>query len=302
MMPSRFISVVDNKSLVVEPSLHWLKNNIHYEVIMGSQAYGVSNDASDEDIYGWAIPPKYMIFPNTIGHIDGFGPAPERFDQFQQHHVNDALTGKQYDFVIYNVVKYMSLVLENNPNMIDSLFVPNNCVMHITQAGSIIRDNRKSFLHKGVYAKFRGYAHSQVHKMHIKKPNANTSSKRSADIEHNGFDTKFAYHIVRLLHECEQILTYQDLDLQKSKAVLKAIRNGEVDYKTVLQMIDMLFISCEQAYQKTKLPDGPDWKHAQQLLMDVLESHYGNLAAVVQVDRSQQLLSDLNSLINKYGK
>ena len=39
-------------------------------------------------------------------------------------------------------------------------------------------------------------------------------SKRNEGIKQNQMDTKFAYHIVRLLDECEQILMEGDIDLQ----------------------------------------------------------------------------------------
>ena len=34
------------------------------EVIMGSKAYGVSQDDSDVDIYAVCMPPKTMVFPH----------------------------------------------------------------------------------------------------------------------------------------------------------------------------------------------------------------------------------------------
>ena len=58
----------------------FLKDNIHYETMMGSVAYGVSNDSSDVDIYGFCIPPKELIFPHLTGEILGFGRQKKRFD------------------------------------------------------------------------------------------------------------------------------------------------------------------------------------------------------------------------------
>jgi uncharacterized protein len=39
--------------------------------------------------------------------------------------------------------------------------------------------------------------------------------KRREIIDKYGYDEKFAYHVVRLLNEAEQILTENDLDLQE---------------------------------------------------------------------------------------
>lgn len=77
-------------------------------------------------------------------------------------------TGKEYDFSVYNITKYFRLVMENNPNMIDSLFVPRNCVIHSTPISEKIRENRKMFLHRGAWHKFKGYAYSSIHKMNFK--------------------------------------------------------------------------------------------------------------------------------------
>jgi hypothetical protein len=151
----------------------FLPDNTQYLVVMGSIAYGVSEDASDFDVYGFCIPPKEMVFPHLAGHIPGFGRQQKRFEQWQEHHVNDPSAqsgkGREYDFSVSGIVKYFQLVMENNPNMIDSLFVPQNCVLHSTQVGNMVRENRRMFLHKGAWHKFKGYAFSQIHKMKSKK-------------------------------------------------------------------------------------------------------------------------------------
>ena len=60
--------------------------------------------------------------------------------------------------------------MDNNPNMIDSLFVSQRCVLHCSPIGDLVRQNRKLFLHKGIFFKLKGYSYSQLHKMRIKKP------------------------------------------------------------------------------------------------------------------------------------
>lgn len=54
--------------------------------------------------------------------------------------------------------------MENNPNIIDSLFTPISCIIHSTAVGNIVRENRKIFLHKGCWQRFKGYAYGQLHK------------------------------------------------------------------------------------------------------------------------------------------
>ncbi|MEM7033402.1 MAG: nucleotidyltransferase domain-containing protein [Chloroflexota bacterium] len=192
------------KQLISPPK--WLPNNVHYLVMMGSIAYGASNDSSDMDVYGFCIPPKSTVFPHLAGEIPGFGTQKKRFEQWQEHHIFDAEEkggqGREYDLSIYSIVKYFNLVMQNNPNMVDSLFVPPHCVLYQTQIGQLVRENRQLFLHKGAWHKYKGYAYSQLNKMQNKK----SEGKRRDLVKQYGYDVKFAYHLVRLLLEVEEIL------------------------------------------------------------------------------------------------
>lgn len=161
------IQELKDKGLIHPP--HWLPTNCHYLTIMGSVAYGVSSDTSDMDIYGFAVPPKQEVFPHLKGEILGFGNQVKRFEQWSEHHIknDDALGGKgqEYDFTIFGIVKYFQLCMENNPNALDSLFTPQNCVLHITKAGTHLRESRRLFLHKGCFPRMKGYAYSQLAKV-----------------------------------------------------------------------------------------------------------------------------------------
>jgi predicted nucleotidyltransferase len=164
------VQYLKSKNLISPPK--WLPDNIMYETVTGSIAYGMSSDSSDYDVYGWCIPPKEDVFPHLRGEIFGFGKQIQRFEQFQQHGMHDPTAlnnkGRTYDITIYSIVKYFQLCMENNPNMIDTLYTPYECVLHSTQVGKLVRDNRDIFLHKGCFHKFTGYAHSTLHKLNSK--------------------------------------------------------------------------------------------------------------------------------------
>lgn len=284
-------------SSIVKPP-PWLPESVQFEVIMGSMAYGVSSDSSDMDVYGFCIPKKSMIFPHLDGHIQGFGKKPQGFEQWQQHHIDDPGARKQYDISIYSIVKYFQLCMENNPNMIDSLFVPQNCVLHSTAIGNMVREHRRDFLHKGCFFKLKGYSFSQLHKAEIKNPQP--GSKRWETYQKYGMDTKFCYHVVRLLGECEQILTEHDLDLQRNKEHLKAIRRGEVSFEDIKKYFNEKEASLEKLYRESTLRHSPDEGKIKKLLMDCLEHHYGSLEeAVVAVDQATVALRQINEIIQK---
>jgi len=320
-MSSTFDRLCSEQLIKIYPS--HMKNNVHYEVIMGSTAYGVSDDTSDMDIYGFCMPPKNILFPYENGHIVGFGKKPENFKQFQQHHIIDKGRDKEYDISIYNIVKFFNLCMENNPNMVDALFVPTRCILHSTQVGEYVRENRKLFLSKRVWHKFKGYAFSQLHKMknkHLKdfvemcieynmpfdlplkemldimkekgasddycahmvltvsKIESNGKrSKRIPLIAKYGYDTKFGYHVVRLIDECQMILEEGDLDLTRSREHLKAIRRGEWPMEKVVEYFDSKMISLEKLYSTTKLPHSPDEESIRNLLFECIEMHYGKI-------------------------
>lgn len=297
-MSSRLIRSIDQGFIKDYP--HWMKANLHYEVIMGSMAYGVSTDSSDMDIYGWAIPPKTMVFPHLAGEIEGFGEKLPRFHQFQLHHVKDSDKGTEYDFSIYNVVKYFDLVMENNPNMIDSLFVPRRCILHITKVGEMVREQRREFLHKGCFHKFKGYAYSQMSKI---ENSANRSNeKRKESYEKYGYDVKFGYHLVRLLNECEQILMDHDLDLEKNNEHLKAIRRGEVSLEELKKWFSSKEVELEKLYINSTLRKDPDVNSIKQLLLNCLENHYGSLENAIVVDKDYTTMGlEVREVLKKYG-
>lgn len=167
-MASVFDKLVDKGLIRDYPG--FIKNNIHYEVMVGSIAYGVSSDVSDVDVYGFCMPPKHILFPYSTGKIYGFGKQPEVFNQFQKHHILDKVEEKEYDMTIYNIVRFFQLCMEANPNMVDALFVPQRCVLHCSQMGEYVRENRKLFLSKLCWYKFKGYAFSQLTKARDKNP------------------------------------------------------------------------------------------------------------------------------------
>jgi predicted nucleotidyltransferase len=289
------------KAGVISPP-HWLADNTQYLTIMGSESYGCSSGSSDIDLYGFCIPPRNVVFPHLAGEVLGFGRQVQRFEQFQQHHIREKDgDAKEYDISIYSIVKYFQLLMENNPNMLDSIFTPRRCVIHTTAIGELVRSNRRLFLHKGAMFKLRGYAFAQMAK--IKNKTNSSNPRRAADIENFQFDTKFAYHVVRLCLQCEQILATGDLNLERDREIYKSIRRGEWTLEQIESWFEEKEKSLETLYANSKLPHGPDEDKIKTLLLECLESHYGSLTDAVKVDVSvETLISDMEAIIRKYKK
>ena len=284
-----------NRNLIHPPD--WLISNCQYLTAMGSVAYGTETDSSDKDFYGWTIPSKQLVFPYLDGEIPGFGKQKNRFEQYQQHHIK--YNHIDYDVTIYNIVKYFDLLMANNPNILDSIFVPQNCIVHITRIGQIVRENRKIFLHKGCWFKLKGYAFSQLHKAKGKNP----QGKRIEIREKYGWDVKFGMHVVRLLGQCEQILVEGDLNLQRNKEHLKAIRRGEVSLEDVGKWFTEKERQLEKLYVESKLQHSPDQEKIKTLLLQCLEEHWGSIDNCIQEgDEAIKLIQEMDEVLQRYHR
>ena len=177
---------------------HWLANNCVYLTISGSISYGCADtntdEASDFDTNGICIPPKEIVFPYSLnGYIFGFGNQPKmqpgEKGVYEEHHIYDPDArggkGRSYDLNIYNIVKFVDECNKGNPNLIDSLFTNRECVLHCTQAGNILRDNRKLFLAKNLWDTYKGYAYSQFHKAENKVKSKEMTQVLNFEEDHN---------------------------------------------------------------------------------------------------------------------
>lgn len=275
----------------------WIQKAVQYEVLTGSFAYSCSDGLSDYDILGFCMPSKEMLFPHLAGKLHGFDEI-ETFGQWQKHHVIDkdanAGKGQEYDFTIYNIVKYVKLCHDNNPNMIDTLFVARDCILHSTPVAEMIRARKELFLSKKCFHKFTGYLHSQISKL-----DREPVGKRKALVDLHGFDTKYAMHGVRLSCQIEQILTDGTLDLRRDAEMYKAIRRGEWTLKQVKDWVGSKELHLQQLYEKSKLRHKPATKEIKQLLLDCIETHYGTIseAEIVNPDKYKSLVDQIRELV-----
>jgi|19_taG_2_1085344.scaffolds.fasta_scaffold01205_13 predicted nucleotidyltransferase len=273
----------------------FIPNNMCYEVLTGSTAYGVAGEVSDWDVVGFYIPTKTEIFPHLDGYIHGFGKPRKPRVPWQKHHID--YRGKEYDITVYSIVNFFDLCMGMNPNMIDLLFVPVNCVLHSTVIGNLVRESRHLFLSKLCWHKFKGYAYSQLNKMEHKT----AVGKRVALIEAHGYDTKFAYNVVRLIGEVEQLLTTGDMDLQQDKERLRAIREG----KWPMERVKAFFVEKEKAleelYNSSPLPYSPREEEIKALLVRCLEMHYGDLSSseLVVPGKAEAALRQIRDIVSK---
>src|SRR5581483_8047817 len=203
---------------------------------------------------------------------------------------------REYDFNIFNIVKFFSLLLECNPGVLETLYTAHECVVHSTYIGNLVREHRDIFLYKRCYATFKNYAYSQLHKMTSKNP----TGKRKEIRDKFGFDVKFCYNLLRLLNECEQILMTGTMDLRLNNEQLKAIRRGELKEEEVRKMASDKEKQLETLFVNSKLPEKPQKDKIKKLLLECLDYHYGTLKDCIEMpDKYRSIVNEIKDLINK---
>jgi len=181
----------------------------------------------------------------------------------------------EWDVVVYEIKKFVSLLLKNNPNVLGTLWLAPNLYTHMSEEGKLLVDNREIFLSKQCYASFCGYAHSQLHRMTHMAFQGYMGDKRKQLVVQHGYDTKNAAHLVRLLRMGIEALTEGHIYVFRHDAEeLKAIKKGEWTLQQVHDEANRLFKVMEMAYVNSKLPARPDEERAEKILMEIISESW----------------------------
>ena len=130
------------------------------EYRVGSHLYGTNTASSDEDFSGvFVAPEEYYLGLNTIEEVDLSVVSKGENGKNNP----DAVDRKLYEFR-----KFVRLSLDNNPNVIEQLFVNKENLLFANELGLELLNHRHLFLHRGLRHKFLGYSFSQKHKMIIR--------------------------------------------------------------------------------------------------------------------------------------
>lgn len=146
--------------------------NLILKVRVGSHLYGTNTPESDEDFVGVFVPDtKYLLglhFDEERGDIDRVGEVDLNIVSKDAEGKN---TKDAVDFRAYTLEKFARLSLENNPNILEILFVNPENIVFANDVGKQLLKWKYEFLSKNVKHRFLGYAFSQKHKMVIKLEN-----------------------------------------------------------------------------------------------------------------------------------
>lgn len=93
-----------------------------------------------------------------------------------------------------------------------------------------------------------------------------------------------------------------DLDLERNREQLKAIRRGEWSLRQLEGWMADKERHLEELCAKSELPPTPDHNAVKTLLLDCLEQHYGSLdARVVRPDELTDALRQISDIVRSVG-
>jgi hypothetical protein len=111
--------------------------------IRGSHAYNTATETSDFDYCG--------VFCQNPEDIFGFN---------YKEQIND----DKNDMVFYEIKRFLELLSKSNPNILELMATPEDCILYKHPIYQTIIDNKDMFITKGCAKTFGGYAHSQIKK------------------------------------------------------------------------------------------------------------------------------------------
>lgn len=124
-------------------TIDWVKDNglLVFEAITGSKAYGLDTPTSDTDIRGVFVLPKHMFYGLEY---------------------TEQVSNETNDIVYYELKRFTELLARNNPNILEMLSIPGQCV--IKKDNIIEQLKPKMFLSKLCEKTFANYAFTQIKK------------------------------------------------------------------------------------------------------------------------------------------
>jgi predicted nucleotidyltransferase len=205
-----------------------------YRCIVGSTAYGLSQEGSDIDRRGFYIPPADLQW--------SLAGVPEQLENDNEE-------------VYWEIEKFIRLALKANPNVLECLYSP--LVETCTPLAQELIVMREIFLSQYVHRTYNAYVLSQFKKL-------------EQDLRNNGqIRWKHVMHLIRLLLSGVEVLKhgFVPLRVDHHRDRLLAIRRGEVEWQEVERWRLDLHRELDAAVASTSLPEHPDYERANDFLV-----------------------------------
>jgi hypothetical protein len=211
------------------------------------------HSTDDIDLLGIVVPPiDYLLGVRDWEHAE-------------------AIKG-EWDTVVYSYQKFISLLCNQNPNVLCLLYLKPEHYTKWTLPGELLVRNRKLFLAKEqAYKTFKGYAHAQIDKLLAKSDRGYMGLKRKLLREKYGYDPKMASHAIRLLAMGIEFLRDGELNVCRTSDAqfFINIKQGKFDLTYITDLADAMFLQLDDAYASSPLPSEIDYTKVNALAVEV---------------------------------
>lgn len=140
--------------------LHDYEANVIFSAIAGSRAYGTNTPESDEDIRGIYINPaiEYLKIDQPVNQV----------------------SDERNDIVYYSLRRFCELAANANPNILELLYMPEDCIKKTSKWMGLLIENRDLFITKQCVDTHIGYAQAQIKKAKGKNKWVNNPQPKEA--------------------------------------------------------------------------------------------------------------------------
>lgn len=205
-----------------------------YRCIVGSTAYGLSQEGSDTDRRGFYLPPGDLEW--------SLAGVPEQLETENEE-------------VYWEIEKFIRLALKANPNVLECLYSP--LVETCEPLAHELIEMRQIFLSQYVHRTYNAYVLSQFKKL-------------EQDLRNQGqIRWKHVMHLIRLLLSGVEVLKhgFVPLRVDEYRDRFLAVRRGDVSWDDVELWRLALHKELDEALRSTPLPEHPDYQRANDFLI-----------------------------------
>lgn len=231
------------------PTVPGMSDNTILCSVVGSHLYGLATESSDLDEMAVEVATPYEVLnPTPTGReetrVDRPRPAdaPSRPGDLER--------------VTYTLRKYLRLAASGNPHILQILWAPPDLLRVEAPEGAELRRNRRLFVTRRALSAFLGYATQQAQRLKGERGQKNVT--RRDLVERHGYDTKYAYHVLRLAYMGESLVTAGELTLPLpagQRRILSEIRDGAVPRDAAYRLVDEAVARLETLRATADLPD-----------------------------------------------
>jgi len=207
-----------------------LPGRILYAKVWGSWSHNTNVPGSDLDFLA------VYVTPNK----DLLGLRPPTTTVVREHiPLTDVSPYPTYDLHAYEVKKFCDLLIKGNPGIIEALYTERMCWN--TADWEMLCLNRSKFMTQRVLEAYKGYAKGQLSRLR---------KDQSLHTTGGSYNTKWAYHLVRLLLNAKRIHGGDNPRVWKigtELELLMDIRSGKFSRERIEEMAENILLRLRES-------------------------------------------------------